>query len=101
IPGSTLTEVRTIEYEIRGEIVDNLDESKLLTGTKYVQLKSGLRGAAIGATLVIFGRQAVLAFRDGDTIKGTFYAAAAAGDVCGVVKGDFPLFARLLSSTGV
>jgi hypothetical protein len=99
VPGSTLTEVRTIEYELRGEIVDDLDDSKLLTGAKYAHLKSGLRGAAIGATLVIFGSQAVLAFRDGDTIKGTFYVAAGAVAVFGVVKGDFPLFERLFSST--
>src|SRR6266508_4064736 len=74
IPGVALTEVRVVEREIRGEIVDNLDDSRLLTGVKYVQLRSALRGAAVGATLVIFGSQTVLAFRDGDVVKGTVYA---------------------------
>jgi hypothetical protein len=101
IPGSTLTEVRTIEHELQGEIVDNLDDSKLLTGVKYAQLKSGLRGAAIGATLVIFGSQAVLAFRDGDAVKGTFYAAAGAIGVLGVVKADVPIFERVFERVRV
>src|SRR5439155_707257 len=85
IPGVTLTEVRTVERELRGEVVDNLDDSRLLTGVKYSQLRSALRGAAIGATLVIFGSQAALAFRDGDGVKGGFYAAAGASAIFGIV----------------
>ncbi len=91
IPGVALTEVRVVEREIRGEIVDNLDESRLLTGVKYVQLRSALRGAAVGATLVIFGSQAVLAFRDGDIVKGTVYSLAGATAIFGVVKADTKL----------
>jgi hypothetical protein len=91
IPGVALTEVRVVEREIRGEIVDNIDDSRLLTGVKYTQLRSGLRGAAVGATLVIFGSQAVLAFRDGDVVKGTFYSLAGATAVFGVVKADTKL----------
>jgi len=91
IPGVALTEVRVVEREIRGEIVDNIDDSRLLTGVKYAQLRSGLRGAAVGATLVIFGSQAVLAFRDGDVVKGTFYSLAGATAVFGVVKADTKL----------
>lgn len=101
MPGVTLTEVRTIERELRGEIVDDLDDSRLLTGVKYSQLRSALRGAAIGATLVIFGSQAVVAFRDGDTVKGTFYAAAGATAVFGIVKADVSLFERLFERTRV
>jgi len=97
MPGVTLTEVRIIEREIRGEIVDNLDDSRLLTGVKYSQLRSALRGSAIGATLVIFGSQAVLAFRDGDTVKGTFYAAAGATAILGIVKADVPLLERVFT----
>jgi len=91
IPGVTLTEVRLVEREVRGEIVDDLDDSRLLTGVKYAQLRSALRGAAIGATLVIFGSQAVLAFRDGDVIKGTVYSVAGATAVFGIVKADTKL----------
>ena len=88
IPGVDLTEVRVVEREIRGEIVDNIEDSRLLTGVKYAQLRSGLRGAAVGATLVIFGSQAVLAFRDGDIVKGTVYVLAGATAVFGVVRSD-------------
>src|SRR2546427_786308 len=105
IPGVTLTEVRLIEREIQGEIVDDLDDSRLLTGVKYVQLRSALRGAAIGATLVIFGSQAVLAFRDGDVIKGTVYSVAGATAVFGIVKADTNLveglFEGRIFGTGV
>jgi len=97
IPGVTLTEVRTVERELRGEVVDNLDDSRLLTGVKYSQLRSALRGAAIGATLVIFGSQAALAFRDGDGVKGGFYAAAGATAIFGIVKADVPLLERVFA----
>src|SRR3989475_3037267 len=105
IPGVTLTEVRLIEREVQGEIVDDLDDSRLLTGVKYAQLRSALRGAAIGATLVIFGSQAVLAFRDGDVIKGSVYTLAGATAVFGVVKSDSVLVGELfkgrISKTGI
>ena len=101
IPGVTLTEVRLIEREIRGEIVDNLDDSRLLTGVKYVQLRSALRGAAIGATLAIFGSQAVLAFRDGDVVKGTVYALAGATAVFGVLRSDVVLVERIFEARTV
>ncbi len=105
IPGVTLTEVRLIEREIQGEIVDDLDDSRLLTGVKYAQLRSALRGAAIGATLVIFGSQAVLAFRDGDVVKGSVYTLAGATAIFGVVKSDSVLVGELfkgrISRTGI
>src|SRR3989454_516428 len=95
IPGVTLTEVRLIEREIQGEIVDDLDDSRLLTGVKYVQLRSALRGAAVGATLVIFGSQAVLAFRDGDVVKGSVYVPAGGTAVFGIVRSDTKLIRGL------
>jgi hypothetical protein len=98
IPGVALTEVRVVEREIRGEIVDNIDDSRLLTGVKYAQLRSGLRGAAVGATLVIFGSQAVLAFREGDVVKGTVYVLAGATAVFGVVKSDAVLVERVFEA---
>jgi len=96
-----LTEVRTIEREMRGEIVDNLDDSKLLTGVKYAQLKSALRGAAIGATLVIFGSQAVVAFREGNNVKGAIYVAAGVTAVFGIVKADVSLFEDVFATTRI
>ncbi|TMA03614.1 MAG: hypothetical protein E6J99_00105, partial [Methanobacteriota archaeon] len=88
IPGTELTEVRSIERGIRAEIVDNLEDSKLLTGVKYSSLKTALRGAAIGATLVVFGSQAVLAFADGDYVKGTVFSVAGGTAAFGVAKAD-------------
>jgi len=101
IPGLELTEVRVIEREIRGEIVDDLDDSRLLTGVKYAQLRTALRGAAVGATIVIFGGQAILAFREGDVVKGTVYALAGATAVFGVLKSDTVLAERLFEARSV
>jgi len=96
VPGVTLTEIRTIEREVRGEIVDDLSSSKLLTGVKYAGLRSALRGASVGATLVLFGSQAILAFRDGDVVKGTIYVLAGATATLGIVKSDVALTGKLL-----
>jgi len=93
--GLSLTEVRTIEGEVRGEIVDDLSNSRLLTGVKYASLRSALRGASVGATLVLFGSQAVLAFRDGDVVKGSVYALAGATATFGIVKSDVELVKSL------
>ncbi|MFA5897430.1 MAG: hypothetical protein WC985_11115, partial [Thermoplasmata archaeon] len=81
VPNLWLTETRSVEREARREIVDSIDDSKLLTGVKYSNLRAGLQGAAIGATLAIFGSQAVLAFRDGDAVKGIVYTLAGATSV--------------------
>ncbi|TLZ76052.1 MAG: hypothetical protein E6K07_09245 [Methanobacteriota archaeon] len=79
-----------------GEIVDDLDDSKLLTGVKYANLRLALRGAAVGATVAIFGTQAVLAFRDGDVVKGTVFVLAGATATFGIVKSDVVLTSELL-----
>jgi len=95
VPGATLTEIRTIEREVRGEIVDDLSNSRLLTGVRYANLRSALRGASVGATLVLFGSQAILAFRDGDVVKGTIYVLAGATATFGIVKSDVALTGKL------
>ena len=95
VPGFTLTEVRTIEREVRGEIVDDLSNSRLLTGVRYANLRSALRGASVGATLVLFGSQAILAFRDGDVVKGSVYVLAGATATFGIVKSDVELVKSL------
>src|SRR5438132_449048 len=95
VPGFTLTEVRTIEREVRGEIVDDLSNSRLLTGVRYANLRSALRGASVGATMVLFGSQAILAFRDGDVVKGSVYVLAGATATFGIVKSDVELVESL------
>jgi hypothetical protein len=67
----------------------------LLTGVKYNNLRFALRGAAVGATLAIFGAQSVLAFRDGDAVRGTVFALAGATASFGIVKSDVVLVERL------
>jgi len=51
--------------------------------------------------LVIFGSQAVLAFRDGDTVKGTVYALAGATAVFGVLRSDVVLAERIFEARTV
>ncbi len=94
--GARLTSVREVPVHSVGEIVDDLDDSRLLTGVKYANLRMALRGAAVGATIAVFGTQAVLAFRDGDVVKGTVFALAGATAVFGIQKSDVVLVERLL-----
>jgi len=94
--GARLTSVREVPVYSVGEIVDDLDDSKLLTGVKYANLRLALRGAAVGATVAIFGTQAVLAFRDGDVVKGTVFVLAGATATFGIVKSDVVLTSELL-----
>jgi hypothetical protein len=95
VPGVMLTEVRTIERELRGEIVDDIDDSRMLTGVKYANLRLAIRGASVGATLAIFGSQAVLAFRDGDIVKGTVFVLAGATATFGIARSDVILIERV------
>src|SRR3989454_560259 len=94
--GARLTSVREVPVYSVGEIVDDLDDSKLLTGVKYANLRLALRGAAVGATVAIFGTQAVLAFRDGDVVNGTVFVLAGATATFGIVKSDVVLTSELL-----
>lgn len=95
-----LTNVRQVPLGGVSEVVDDLDDSRLLTGVKYSNLKVALRGAAVGATVAIFGSQAVLAYRDGDVIKGTVYVAAGATATFGILKSDVVLIERLFEIRG-
>src|SRR5439155_13604352 len=94
--GARLTSVREVPVQSVGEIVDDLDDSRLLTGVRYANLRMALRGAAVGATIAIFGTQAVLAFRDGDVVKGTVFALAGATAVFGILRSDIVLIERLV-----
>jgi hypothetical protein len=97
----------TIEVPIHSvsEVVDDVSDSKLLTGVKYANLRLALRGAAVGVTLAVFGTQAILAFRDGDVVKGTVFAVAGATATFGIVKSDVEivkgLFRGRISEAGL
>jgi len=95
--GARLTSVREVPVQSVGEIVDDLDDSKLLTGVKYANLRLALRGAAVGATVAIFGTQAVLAFRDGDVVKGTVFVLAGATATFGIVKSEVVLTGKIFT----
>jgi hypothetical protein len=88
---SRLTNTVEVPVQSVSEVVDDLGDSKLLTGVKYTNLRLALRGAAVGVTLAVFGTQAILAFRDGDIVKGTVFAVAGATATLGIVKSDVEL----------
>jgi hypothetical protein len=102
LPDSRLTDVEVGDRQLDGDLADDLDELPELSGTRFASLKAGLRGAALGATLVICGGQAVLAFRDGDTIRGSVYVAAGTVSTFGIFKGNVELLSGIFKtqSTG-
>jgi hypothetical protein len=100
LPDSRLTDVEVGDRQLDGDLADDLDELPELSGTRFTSLKAGLRGAALGATLVICGGQAVLAFRDGDTIKGTIYVAAGATSTFGILRGNVELIRNAFKFQG-
>jgi hypothetical protein len=93
---SRLTNTVEVPVQSVSEVVDDLGDSRLLTGVKYANLRLALRGAAVGVTVAIFGSQAVMAFRDGDVVKGTVFALAGATAAFGIVKSDVVLTGKLL-----
>jgi hypothetical protein len=102
---SRLTNTIEVPVYSVSEVVDDVSDSKLLTGVKYANLRLALRGAAVGVTLAVFGTQAILAFRDGDVIKGTVFAVAGATATFGIVKSDVEivkgLFRGRISEAGL
>ncbi len=98
----SVTETYAVEWEEGNvEILDDLDDSVELSGSRFFTLRSGLQGAAIGATLVIFGGQAMIAFMEGDSIKATVYMAAGGISVYGVVRSDIVVVQRLFEGGGM
>jgi hypothetical protein len=93
---SRLTNTVDVPVHSVSEVVDDLGDSRLLTGAKYSNLRLALRGAAVGVTLAVFGSQAVMAFRDGDVVKGTVFLVAGATATFGIIKSDVVLVERLL-----
>jgi hypothetical protein len=102
---SRLTNTIEVPVYSVSEVVDDVSDSKLLTGVKYANLRLALRGAAVGVTLAVFGTQAILAFRDGDVVKGTVFAVAGATATFGIVKSDVEivkgLFRGRISEAGL
>lgn len=94
-PEVPLTSARVTRIQIDGEYAVDLDDSQRLAGVKFASLKMGMKAAAIGATLVIFGGQAIIAFRDGDIVKGTVYVSAGVVSTFGVLKGDVEILQSL------
>jgi PKD repeat protein len=84
---STVIESWNVEKK---EILDNIDDSQILQ-TKYAAVKTGLKAVSVGSILVTDGREAVIAFMEGDYLKGTFYIAAAGTGTLGVAIGEIPL----------
>src|SRR5207249_471802 len=89
-PSVMLTEVRTIERELRSEIVDDLDDSRLLAGVRYSQLRSALRGAAVGATLAAY--ELLLADQSRTSIGKLSHYESAGGVVVDALVGVVPLY---------
>src|SRR5947208_15713673 len=53
VPSLELTDVRTIDREVRGEIAEASFSSRLLTGVRYARLSSAIFGGSVGSTLVL------------------------------------------------
>lgn len=97
-----ITESYTLQWELgNAEILDDLDDSVILANPGNINLRTGLQGAAIGATLVIFGGQALLAYAEGDAVKGTIYSVAGGVAVFGVVKSQVVLAPSLFEGGAI
>ncbi len=100
--GYPTTDSFSMEWELgNAEILDDLDDSVILSGARNFNLRTGLQGAAIGATLVIFGSQAVLAYMEGDALRGTVYAFAGAVTVFGIVRSEVVLAPSLFEGSAI
>lgn len=94
--GYPTTESYSLSWELgNAEMVDDLDDSVMLAGARNFNLRAGLQAAAIGTTLVVFGSQAILAYAEGDSIRGTIFLAAGGLSVFGIVKSQVILSPRL------
>jgi PKD repeat protein len=65
-------------------IFTDLDEIEALQGRRAT-MRGALRGAAIGVILVTWGRTGIVAYMEGDVIRGTVYTAATAASIFGTV----------------
>lgn len=73
------------------EVLSGIERSKLIT-ERYGAARSGIKAGQIGLIAVTQGREAVIAFRDGDVIRGTIYTLSTGTSVLSVAKSDLPLY---------
>jgi len=93
------TETSTTRETKLVEVLDNIEDSKALAGVRLSVLRKVMTGAAIGAVLVVYGSAAFMAFLDGDVVKGTFFAAATAVSILGIVYSEKALVKGLFEES--
>ncbi len=84
---------RRIQEVVRVESIgsfDDLDDIPGL-GSRYVTLKAAVKGASVGVILVTLGRTGVVAFLEGDTIKGSVYVGATSTAILGTLAENIAL----------
>ena len=74
----------------QSEIVTDLRDSRLIAG-HYARLKPTLQALGAGAVLITTGREAVIAFSEGEVVKGAVYGSNTALGLLGLFKGEKPL----------
>jgi hypothetical protein len=78
---------RQLSYRMTtSELTTDLSTSRILNA-RYAVLKGVVRGLSVGAVLATNGREAVIAFREGDVLKGLVYTSRGALDVLGIFHG--------------
>lgn len=87
-PSVPVTDKLATEEVAWGEISENPSTMAVLSDAKLVYVRAGIQGAAIGATIAVYGSEAVLAFRDGNYLKATAYAVSGSLAVLSVVKSN-------------
>jgi len=83
------------------EILENLDDSTILGDrairslrTEYQALRA-LKGAAVFISMAVISGEAVMAWREGDTVRASLFVAAGIFTVWGAVKADVILVNKL------
>jgi len=79
---------RHLTYRVtQTDVTTDLSGSRIFT-SRYEQIKASLRVLNAAAVLVTNGREAVIAFIEGDTIKGAVYTSNAALGLLGIYQGN-------------
>lgn len=79
------------------ENIDDLDKSTILQDPRMPALRGAIRGAAIGASIAVYGGQAFVAWRENNYIKATAYATAGSLNVFGMVYENKIVFQNLFA----
>ena len=79
---------RQLTYQVtQTDVTTDLSASRIFS-SRYDRIKSSLRALNAGAVLVTNGREAVIAFVEGDTVKGAVYTSNAALGLLGIYQGN-------------